>query len=154
MNQFLKPFYDYELCPDVNELFNHRLLIESAQAELREIKEKLDAELIRRMKEDNIKEFNTLLNGQQAKIYYAKNDKEKIINPERLYKYLTEGQPEEQALAARCLSYAASAWKVAKVKELCDTLGIEQKEIIQKTEGDKIEVKILPVEMLKNKGVL
>jgi hypothetical protein len=150
----LKPFYDYELTENIDQLFEFRLKIEQAQKELKRIKELADQELIRRMKEQNIESFETQLSGMKNKIYYAEEKKEKITDPKRLEKMLFEGEDNEAELARRCLSFSASAWKPAKVRELADTLGIDRKELIETNYGQKIEVKILPIELLEKKGVI
>ena len=150
----IKPFLDYELAETNEDLFVKRLLMEQARAELKKLIEQVDEELIRRMKEQGIKEFSMQTGGGEQKIYYAKKKTEKVIATIRLQEFLLDGEYDERQLARRSLSNNASAWKIAKVRELCDTLGIEQKEIIEIKVEDKLVVKAIPVEKLKGMGII
>ena len=125
-------------------------------ARLREIRDELDDELVRRMKEENVVEFNTMLKGEPAKVWYSREKKEKIKNTRTLENMLFDGlvpgpedNPQSQArreLAKRALSGGQNAWKIPQVRLLVDTLGLD---IIETTFGDKIKVKAVTDEILE-----
>ncbi|MFA6152936.1 MAG: hypothetical protein WC716_16560 [Chitinophagaceae bacterium] len=152
----LDVFKNYEVLQDKDEIFSYRLKLEQAKKELTEIIESLDAHLIRTMKNQNIESFIVKLGDNENKVFYANEKKEKINSPDTLKNMFFSGNDTERDLAKRCLSFSASAWKTAKVKELCDTLGLNQKDFIDTEYTDKIKVTVIPMNILnqKKKGVL
>ena len=152
MLQELKPFLEYELAESNEALFVWRMRIEDARKELTEIKAKLDEELIRRMKEQNISSFEIALANGKNKITYGKKKTEKITDPLRLVKMLFSENEGERELSRKALSEGQSAWKIAQVRLIADTLGMP--ELIKTTFEEEIKLQIIPVEMLEKKGVL
>ena len=148
----LLSFKDYELAKDNDELFVCRLKIEEAMQELKKIKANLDEELIRRMKEDGIKSFNVMLGENMSCVRYGKVKKQEITNTKKLKEMLTSESHSDRELALNALSDGQSAWKISQVKILQDTIGLEG--LVKTTYGNKIEVQVVPVDLLKAKGVI
>jgi len=147
----LEPFASFELCEGKDALFMHRLRIEEAMALLREYKEKLDEELVRIMREDGVEEFKSVIRGKPAKVWFSKEKKEEAADTRRLINMLhgNEGDAARD-LAFRALSSAKSGvWKTSQLRVLADTVGIDSKELIRTTFGDKIKVQAVEEDILE-----
>jgi len=141
--------YDFVEAEDFSGMFFERLAIDGAIKRLKEIKEEFDAELIRRMKEAKLDGVEIDAPTGRVKVYWSKKKKEIITDLKRLQNMLLAGTSDEQALAQRALAGGQSAWKLPQVRVLADTLGLT--DLIETTYEDKVEIKILPVEMLEKR---
>ena len=65
-------------------------------------------------------------------------------------KMLCSEDAAEREMANLALTGSQAAWKIAQVKILADTLGIEG--LIETTYEDKIEVKVIPVEQIEKRA--
>lgn len=143
----LTPFRSFEIWDSKDDLYLARLRCQDARAELNEIISKIDAVLIEKMKSENIRSFETGPEEARQKIIYGQKKTEKLTNPGKLVKMLFSANEAERELSRNALSGGSSAWKIAQVRTLADTLGIE--DLIETTVEDKIEVKAIPVNLLK-----
>ncbi len=141
--ELLESFRDYEAAKTLNEVYWFRLGIDSAIAKLREIKKDLDQEMIRRMKEEGIREIIHDDGQNKTKVYVGHKTSERIKDTSVLIDLLKAGHE----LAYKALSSGQSAWRIAQVRLLADTLGLDLLEI--KTE-DTLEIKDVPMAVLEN----
>jgi len=124
-----------------------RGVLQDAQKYLRELISELDINLIRIMREQNVESFEWGFDEDtKRKVYVAKEKKEKITDTRKLRAMLTSDDQAERELSHAALSSSQSAWKMAQVKILADTLGLN---LIETTYGNKVVVKEVPVKLLK-----
>lgn len=147
--KILEPYGGFELIDDLHELVNFRSLIEEARKKLMDLIRELDERLIMRMDEENVHEFQFGMEGSQSTIKKAKEAKHKIKDTGVLRKMLVSENPAERELANKALAGGQSAWKIPKVRELADTLGLD---LIETTFSDKVVIKVVPTDMLKQTG--
>lgn len=149
----LQNYGDFEFIEDNHNLFTFRCKIEDAMAVLRNFKAKLDEQLILKMTEQDIAEFETGPEDNRTLVKRTKEKKDKLKDTKRLRKMLLTGTQPERELAERALAGGQSAWKIPKVREMADTLGVSQDEFVETTWTDKVIVKALPVDILAAKGI-
>jgi len=152
-NHLVNPdLHDFDCAETCRDVFTMRLRIEDAMKILKEYKKECDMYLIGRMKEEG-KEFfkEKLANGMNI-IKYGKVKKEKIVSTKRLIEMLNSEDEAERELATKAISGGQSAWKIAQVKVLADTLGID--DLIETKYEDKIEVKVIPIEQIEKREAL
>ncbi len=145
---------DFKDIKTKDEILSKKIFLEQVRTELKVIMQEMDSEIIDRMKEEGIEEFIVLIGGMKNKIYYTSKEKDTILKPKFLEDRFFNGNLTEKALLRRAISFSASAWSVPKVREFCDTIGLDSKEMIQTTYSDKLKLEVMPVEMLKRKGVI
>ena len=145
MNE-LTEFTKYEMLNSPSDLFNFRVRIEDAIKLLRKYKEDLDTYMIGKMKEQGIREIASMLNGEEVKVYYAPEKKEKIKDVRVLQRMLVSDNQSEREMSLQALSGGQAAWKMGAVRVLQDTLGLD---LIETTVQDKLEIKVLPLKMEK-----
>ena len=148
----LEVFRDYELAENLDELFAKLCLIQDAKAKLREIESEAKEEMMRRMKEEGVREFRTGPEGQQNLVRYGRKVTHKIKDTRRLIKMLWSANEAERDLSKEALAGGQSVWKIAQVRVLCDTLGID--DLIETQEKDELELKVVPIDQLKAMGVI
>lgn len=139
MMKELVPFLNYELAENLDNLFLARLRCQDAKTELNEIIEKIDGELMRRMKEQGITEFTTGMEGKRQRVYVSK-DKKDTINVAEMKKLIADDKMRDLALMA--LGNNQNAWKAAEVRTVQDTLG--RKDLIETEWFDTVKVKSMP----------
>jgi len=137
----IEAFCEYEDAKTVDDLYFQRLGIDGAIARLRQIKADLDAELILRMAEAGIKEFQYGEPGQGVKVKAFKESKKTIKDTKVLREMLWCDDEAKRDMARKALSESQSAWKTAQVRVLADTLGLD---LIETTWTDKIVVAVIP----------
>jgi len=151
-SEVLAQYHDFDAMDGLPDMINLRNRIDDATALLAKYKAELDEELIRRMKEQKRASFTMQLASGKSIITYKPKKKETITDAPRLEKMLFEGSKDERELAKKAIPMSPSSWKVAQVRVLCDSLGINQKELILKTFQDEIKLSLIPVEMLERQG--
>ena len=147
----LEPFASFELCEGKDALFMHRLRIEEALALLKEYRDKLDEELVRVMREEGIEEFNSEMRGRPTKVFFANEKKEEVVASRRLINMLhgNEGDDAREMAFAALSTAKTGVWKVSKLRELADTKGIDRKDLIKTSYGDRIKVQAVDVEAIE-----
>jgi len=151
MTDLVNPdLHDFDCAETCRDVFTMRLRIEDAMKILREYKKECDEYLIDRMKEEKIESFEEHLASGKNIIKYGRVKNEKILSPKRLIDMLDDEDTAKRELVRRALAGGQSAWKMAQVRVLCDTLGI--KDLIETKYEDKIEVKVIPIEQIEKRG--
>ena len=113
-----------------------RFKLEQAVSEIKEIKKHLDESLIKKMKDSGLEAVEI----GDFKIFPAKRKTEKIKSVGKLIEMLTSENMAERNLSRAALSSGQSAWKIAQVKVLADTLGLD---LVETKWEDKVEIKAI-----------
>jgi len=139
----IEEFLDFEDAETNDELFMARIGIDGAMARLKEIKAKLDEELMRRMTEQGIAKFQFGdANADDGKIVEMKHEAIPAMDTKKLTNMLLGDDPDRRDMARRCLSSGQGAWKKAEVRDVADTIG--DRDLIKYTRTGRIVVKAIP----------
>jgi hypothetical protein len=145
----LEVYRQFEKVESNEGLYLLRLKIDDAMKILKDIKKNLDKELIQRMQDENVKKIEVILGEKKTVVSYGNKKIEKVINPDVIKNYLMSGNETEKALAYRALSGGQSAWSVAKVREMADTLGMT---LVSCTYESELVIKETPIDALISMG--
>lgn len=130
---------------DEHEIYYLRLGIEDLRSLLNNMLDKVDERLIEVMQDKGLREFESGPDNRKCCIYWGKIKDEKLT--EIGYKFLSamlKTDKPDVAFALGALPTSKSAWKIAKVKEIADTKGVKQRELIETTYRDKLGVQYIP----------
>lgn len=145
MEELERYHYDIQELESTEQAMLLRGVLQDGIKRIKELIGELDTELIRLMREQSIESFEFGMDDMRRKIYVAKDKKEKITSTSKLRDMLFSEDDAERELSRAALSTGQSAWKIAQVKILADTLGID---LVETTYGDKVMVKEIPVDKL------
>lgn len=146
MDELKKFHYDIEELESTEQAMMLRGRLQDGLKYIKELIAELDLELMRIMREQDIQSFEWGIDELRKKIWVGKKKTEKITNLAKLRQMLFSEDEAEREMSRAAMSSGQSAWKVAKVKELADTLGLD---LVQTTYSDKLEIKEVPVNLLK-----
>lgn len=154
MNYLLDKLYDtLQETTDKDALYFVRLGVEDMRSLLKKMLDAFDAKMVEIMKGEKIHEFEAGPEGRRAVIYYGKEKDETLTDDglRTLRDMLKSAEPDVQ-LALLALPTSASAWKLARVKEIADTKGLERDEMIRTEYKDKVAVQYVPKYILEKAG--
>ena len=133
---------------DKQELYFVRLGIEALRSMLKDSLSAVDKHMAATMKEEGIKQFDAGVAGSfnEATVFLGQERTKKVKKPaaEKLTAMLKSDDIAHREMALRALSTSPSAWKFAKVVEMCDSLGYEVNDFCEVIWKDKIVTKYIP----------
>ena len=152
----LEVFTNYPVqSEDIQDWYTWRCKVQDGIARMKEILKEFDEEMMQKMDDLGTASFDSGMEGGKVRVIKGKVKKDKITDIPRLVKMLQSPDEATREMAFLALSGSQSAWKVAQVKILADTLGIEG--LVATTNQDKLEIKVIPQAILdakhKPKGV-
>lgn len=135
----------------IDELYFLRLGVEDLRALLKKALDEIDHRIALRANEEGKTRFECGHEEQKAVIVVGQKREKKVTKDgaAELQKLLLDPDPIKRECVLTALPQSPSAWKPAKVIEVCDTLGLDAKKFVRVEFKDEVGVSYIPKYILQ-----
>ncbi len=142
-----------EAMETIDELYFLRLGVEDLRAQLKKALDEIDRRITDRAIAEGKTRFESGHDEQRAVIVVGQKREKKVTKDgaAKLQKLLLDPDPVKRECVLTALPQSPSAWKAAKVIEVCDTLGLDATQFVRIEWKDEVGVSYIPKYILERK---